>query len=681
MWRDAEAAVWLFEVSQDQIRFDSIWRRIKGDDYAAKLEGQFRESRDRLGLLNNWGSLAWLYPHATATKLAHHYGLEHNARHFLDGDEDRDRYRTSFRIASHVMHWGHLPLSYAGAEGVIRAAHIDEKSAKALEGIFEDVIKFGSLRCADEDHYEDCAGSVLSGEDPFELYKWLSAWLLSRRWKKVWKAVKGLSSSPLDEEETKQKAIRALVCKEDAGYELLDLCRLADYVPRDLQQAGTAWLTIDIEALWETSPLRSDRAQEWNLLEAASNYLEDRFFLSPEAQLVHSLAARAIAQGMLNKGLTRENLLLLLEGARGDDRYGSFFTEYHRGRLHGVRTTATSGNLHRLWTHVGTFKRVRISKMTRLQAEDLFTGKTGSARLSYPLTSNFHVLVRPERRALVEPGGNEDQVVSVALHHRHEGDPNPARPALDIAMEARRRQGRQPRSDVQAGVASWLSKERIDIRDEAVRSAAGRALLKDEADVRKLAAEMSKLSALSSERDFGGLGRWLASLSRRPRLPAYGLGRVALGLPLGVARSKNGRKLLEGLTQRALEEAATGQGESRGFALEAAVAAAELNSDDPCEQRMLIIGATALASEGQAIGEWDVLRIDLIKGGDWRIVAVECSLSYSGKKEAEDQEKLETLRMALNKRFSDLCEYRTRLAFLEGGSLKYDDPGRGFVRT
>lgn len=513
------------------------------------------------------------------------------------------------------------------------------------------------------------------------MYKWLSAWLLSRRWKKVWKAVKGLSSSPLDEDETKQKAIRALVCKQDAGYELLDLCRLADYVPRDLQQAGTAWLTIDIEALWETSPLRSDRAQEWNLLEAASSYLEDRFFLSPEAQLVHSLAARAIAQGILNKGLTRENLLLLLEGAQGDDQYRSFLTEYHRGRLHGVRTTATSGNLHRLWTHVGTFRRVRVPKMTRLQAEDLFTAKSGSARLAYPLTSNFHVLVRPERRALVEPGGNEDQVVSVSLHHREEGDPNPARPALDIALEATRRQGRQPRSDVQAGVASWLSKERIDIRDNAVRSAAGRALVRDEEDVRRLATEISKLSALSAEREFAGLGRWLASLSRRQRLPSFGLGRVALGLPLGVARSKNGKALLELLNRRALEEAATGQGDGRGPALEAAVAAAELTSEDPCEQRMLIIGATALASEGQAIGEWDVLRIDLLKGGDWRVVAVECSLSYSGKKEAEDQAKLETLRVALHKRFSDLCEYRTRLAFLEGGSLKYDDPGRGFART
>jgi hypothetical protein len=164
-------------------------------------------------------------------------------------------------------------------------------------------------------------------------------------------------------------------------------------------------------------------------------------------------------------------------------------------------------------------------------------------------------------------------------------------------------------------------------------------------------------------------------------MPAFGLGRTALSLPLNAARSKSGTALLDGLKRRAIEAASTGLADSPGSALEAAVAAAELLSADECEQRMLIVGATALANEGQAIGEWDVLRIDLLKGGDWRVVAIESSLSYNSKKEAEDQEKLERLRKSLHKRFSDLCEYRTRLAFLEDGNLRYDDPGRGFIRT
>lgn len=664
-----------------QIHYDSIWRRIKSDDYATKLEGQFRDARERLEVLNNWGSLGWLYPHATATKLAHHRGVEHNALHFLNADAERERYRPSFRIASHVLHWGHLPLSYAGAEGALRAAHIHAPSKKVLEGIFQDVVAFGELTC-EADHFDDCREDVLIGEEPFELYKWLSAWLVTRRWKKIWKAVKGLSSSEMPEEEVKKACIRTLVCREDFGYQLLDLCRLADYIPRDLQQAGTAWLTVDIEALWEKSPLRSDRAQEWNLLEAARAYLEDRFFLSPDAQLVHSLASRSIAQGLLNKGVTRENLMHLLTAHAGDRDYTTFFTEYHRRRLHDVEKQTKGETLTRAWTHIGTFERVRIPLMSRLEAEDLLSGRTGTARLSYPMTSNYSVLVQTgSEGGIPEPGGQESQTVAVSLHHRHDGHPGNARPALDIAFEAKRRQGRWPRRDVPEGVMRWLTGERVSIRDRVVYRAAGRALQSDEANARSRLAKLGELSSLSLEQDPGGYGRLVRSMARRPRWPELGLGRTALDLPQAASRSKHGRELLTGLRNAALQAASIGSSGGRGADFEAAVAADQLLSEDPCTQRMLIVGATALSQEGQPLGEWDVIRIDLLKGGDWRIVAIECSVTNSKSKEDEDREKLERLRLALHKRFSDLVEYRTRLAFVDEQELKYDDASRGFIRT
>ncbi|HKI85349.1 MAG TPA: hypothetical protein VKA53_01265 [Thermoanaerobaculia bacterium] len=81
------------------------------------------------------------------------------------------------------------------------------------------------------------------------------------------------------------------------------------------------------------------------------------------------------------------------------------------------------------------------------------------------------------------------------------------------------------------------------------------------------------------------------------------------------------------------------------------------------------------------VAEWDILRLDLLEGGDWRLVGVECSIAPNGKKEAEDREKLERLRLALHKRFADLLEFKTRLAFVENGSLKFDDANRGIERT
>ena len=33
-------------------------------------------------------------------------------------------YRPSLRLAAHVLHWGHVPLSYAESEGLLRAASV-----------------------------------------------------------------------------------------------------------------------------------------------------------------------------------------------------------------------------------------------------------------------------------------------------------------------------------------------------------------------------------------------------------------------------------------------------------------------------------------------------------------------------------------------------------------------------
>ncbi|MGN6257288.1 MAG: hypothetical protein ACTHN3_06010 [Solirubrobacterales bacterium] len=668
-------------MEDERIHYDSIWRRIKSDDYATKLEGQFRDGRDRLAALNNWGSLGWLYPHATATKLAHHRGVEHNALHFLEADPERKRYRPSFRIASHALHWGHLPLSYAGAEATLRAAHVHTPSRKVLDGIFQDVVSFGELTC-ETDHYEDCGDSVLSGEEPFELYKWLSAWLVARRWKRIWKAVKGLSETDMSEQEVKNATVRTLVCREDFGYQLLSLCRLADYVPRDLQQAGTAWLTVDIEALWERSPLRSDRAQEWSLLEAARDYLEDRFFMSPEAQLVHSLASRAIAQGLLNKGITREHLTALLTAQGGDRHYSTFLSEYHRRRLHDVEKRTKGETLNRAWSHIGTFGQVRIPTRSRLDAEDFFTGRTGGGRLSYPMTSNYIVIVRPESEGrFPEPAPLDRNPVSVSLYHRRDEVPGGARPALDIAFEARRRQAFIDRKQVSSGLMGWLVGERVSVRNRPVYRAAGRALLEDPDTTRRHLGKLGELAALSQEKDPGGYGRFVRSMARRPQMPEFGVGRSTLELPHAACRSKYGKKLLTQMREAASASAGTGGGASRGLDLEAAVAADQLLAEDPCTHRLLIVGATALSSEGQPIGEWDIIRIDLVKGGDWRIVAIECSVSDGKSKEEADREKLERLRVALHKRFSDLAEYRTRLAFPSEGGIAYDDASRGFVRT
>ena len=372
--------------------------------------------------------------------------------------------------------------------------------------------------------------------------------------------------------------------------------------------------------------------------------------------------------------------MTLLTTATGDNYYAKWFTEYHRRRLQGVEKRVKGETLGRFWSHIGTFQRVRIPKMTRLEAEDFFSGRAGGGRLSYPMTSNYSVSIEPGLGGSFESAPAEFQNVAISLHHRHDGEPGDARPALDIAIESRRRQGRLPRRDVLAGITGWLAKERVEIRDRPVHLAAGQALLDDEDFVRQKLAQIGDLMMFSSERDPGGYGRLIRSAMRRFQTPAF-LGRTILELPYNAGRSKHGKELLVRLRERALQDATPGS-TNRGVALEAAVAADQLLSLDPSTHRLLIIGTTALSKEGQPIGEWDILRLDLIKGGDWRLVAVECSVTNSHKKEEEDRAKLERLRVSLYKRFSDLVEYRTRHASIDGdGNLSYYDASRGIMRT
>lgn len=466
------------------------------------------------------------------------------------------------------------------------------------------------------------------------------------------------------------------MCREDFGYQLLDLCRLADYIPRDLRQAGTAWLSVDIEALWEVSPLRPDRAPEWSLLSASRSYLEDRFFLSPDAQLIHSLAGRVIAQGLLNQGLTKEGLLTLLTSGAGDSHYFSTFADYHRRRLRVVQKWAKGEQLGRLWRHIGTFRNIQMPG-SRLDAEDFFSGRTGSGRLSYPLSSNYSVVVERGPR---DPVG-ERRAVSLCLHHRDESGSNFARPALDIALEAQRRQRFvRDRDSVNSGVAGWLAARRIETRSREVRRAAGVALGLDREKSCELLGRVLGHSALDPDRTSTRLRMDLRRAASM-EVPEFLTGRVVLELPWAVARSKAGIELLSLLRKKSLQLATEGKKSLRGYALEAAVAADQLLSVDDCVRRILFLGPTALSEEGAPTTEWDVWRLDLLKNRDWRLAALECTIAQTAQKEEEERDRLEDLRQSLQGRFGDLFEYQTRLATLSNGDLKYTDAARGFTRT
>ena len=378
------------------MRFDPVWRRIRRDSYTKKLEGRFLDRFTRLEHLVNWGSLSWLNPHATATKQAHHLGTEHNASRFLAAGEHRTQHRPSLRTAAHVLHWGHLPLSYQGAEAILRASHVEEKTRQTLEEVVNQVVSFGQLQCTEDDHPGRCVEMMLGGERPFELYRWFSAWIVAEEWSRLWSAIceaeQALGDDAPDETKIKGSLVKSLVCHDHRGNAVLTACNRADYVPRDLLQCGTAWLTLDPDVLWEQDPIGPAAADEWALIDSARSYLEQRFYATPESLLMHTLVARLIGNDFARTPITLDNLRELLTQEEGDAYFERHLRPKYRQTLRGLKENGHR-DFEREWIEVGTFRQVSLPEGSRFAAEDFLTGHTGKRRVIYPFVEDYSVFV------------------------------------------------------------------------------------------------------------------------------------------------------------------------------------------------------------------------------------------------------------------------------------------------
>lgn len=659
------------------MRFDPIWRRVKPDSFTTKLEGRFPHRFQRLDKLNNWGSLGWLYDHARATKQAHHYGLERNAMQFLHGTGEREKYRPSFRPAAHVMHWGHLPLSYAGAEGLLRAAHVDPRVQSVVDKLVDDVIAFGNLSCDASDH--ECAHAIRCGDNAFGLYRWISAWLVSKEWKKLWKAIKEASDTTISETDVKSQLIRTLVCRESRGFKILSLCNQADYVPRDLLQAGTAWLTFDIEALWEGNPLGADAAGEWSLIEAAQQYLDNRFFHVPESLLVHTLCARAIAGGLVAGGVTSKSLLDLTK--EGDEYYTTKLSNYHRRRLDRVRSVVSSGRLREHWTLLGSFTDVSLPGASRFDMEDHISARTGTSRNSYPFSSGVSIVVDPGASRLPDAfAGASRRYATVHVHH---GIPDKGALAARQILNVVAKLGDHllPSPQIGDAVMSWLMAGTVEQRDAGIQRMCGDVAEACADDVKRSLAQIVRLKSFAPVLQHRVVNGVLAGFAN----PAVSMAEqhrfaiILLRLPWLALRSSGGRSLLRALRAEALTRAGTGSSSSRGYALELAVAADQLLRDPIPSQRFVFVNPVLIGKDGQPTKEWDIIRLDLDTAKGWSLTAVECAVSRSASKDTEGREKLELVRSVVAGRFSDLTTYSTLFATVKDSDVSYEDAGRSWT--
>ncbi len=669
----------------DDVRFDPVWRRIRRDSYTKKLEGRFLDRFTRLEHLVNWGSLSWLNPHATATKQAHHLGTEHNASRFLAAGERRTQHRPSLRAAAHVMHWGHLPLSYQGAEAILRAAHVEEKTRQTLEEVVNQVVSFGQLQCAEDDHPGHCVEMLLAGERPFELYRWFSAWIVSEEWSRLWPAIceaeQALGADTPDETKVKGSLVNSLVCRDYRGNEVLTACNRADYVPRDLLQCGTAWLTLDPDVLWERDPIGPEAADEWALIDSARSYLEQRFYATPTSLLMHTLIARLIGNDFARTPITLDDLRELLRQEEGDAYFEHHLRPKYRKTLRDLKENAHR-DFEREWIEVGVFQQVSLPAGSRFAAEDFLTERTGKRRVIYPFVDNYSVFVEFQE---VNPfaelmAGHNRRYGNVYCHQRRLETPEKLGPMLSVLAKTSDWIQRAHAGEVESAILAWILGAKVEQRSNLLFTACQAVAVEDIDVVRaglKALRGRSSLVELNEHSDVALKADLLSDAAFEQ--PIQNVGEFLLRMPWRAIKISDSRDILRHLADKALEKAKAKKGGDRGPALELAVAIDQLLSDDDCSHRFCIFNATEISNERRPIREWDVIRLDLLRDGRWTLTAVECSVNRTKKKDDKDVLALQALQDAVRTRYSDLVSYTTSFATVEDDGLAYEDAGRSYT--
>ena len=668
----------------DEFRYDFVWRRIRQDEYARKLEGKFRPRFVRLSHLINWGALSWLYTHATASKQEHHLGVEHNAMRFL-ANPSRTRHRPSLRAAAHILHWGHPPLSYQTAEALLRAAHVNPEVNAVLKFIVDEVVAFGSLHCGQPEHEGRCAAAILAGERPFELYRWLSAWILKEEWGRLWEAIVeaevAAGGKEPNEATVRDAVVRTLVCHDDRGFKILSLCNRADYIPRDLLQSGTAWLSLDLDALWESDPLSPAAADEWGLLDSAREYLERRFYATPSALLLHTLTARVIANSFVSANFDVDALRHLLIDHRGDSYYDKTLTSHYREPYLHLKFTAST-QLESDWWHVGTFTKVSVPEGSRFDAEDFLVERTGRNRLSFPFSEGHSVFVEIEETESSRPefAGEGRQYAAVYCHHRSSADPSRARPLLNVLANCENWIQRNKADEIGNAIMSWILNEPVSQTTKSVEALANDIIGENEQRFIKATAELRERSSfVELHQHTDAAFRAELIVDTEFGIPFAGAN-FFLRLPWRGKRLAAGKSLLGFIRSEAIRRGSEGNGGDRGVALELAVAADQLLAGEEVSHRFLVLNATQWRPDRQSAREWDVIRLDLLLDGRWSLTASECAVNRTTKKDEDAEKRLEILQKALKGPYSDFAGYKTYLATLDkNGDLHYEDAGRSFT--
>lgn len=258
---------------------DPLYRVIDETEEMHIIEGNFKRFFDRLIRINNLGIIPEVLEMARYPKYEHAFGTIYQINSLLDIVDERTipiDYRIPLHLASIFSHLGHFPYTYSSERALLLASNLGDRSQenetkKYILGVIKKVLNATDLEEEKKKVYID---RIFSLRDFKILYRYFSAEIFIKKWKKSKKWIKNLRSADLE------IVIRDLVDPDSHGYKYLDLADKADYVQRDALYFGTVRIDISPKHLYGklTQHEPEFSTDEKKLIESNLRYLRERFY-------------------------------------------------------------------------------------------------------------------------------------------------------------------------------------------------------------------------------------------------------------------------------------------------------------------------------------------------------------------------------------------------------------------
>lgn len=373
-------------MKDNKIRYDPLYRVIDISDEMNSLEGNFKDLFDRLKHINNLGIIPDVLEMAKHSKFEHYSGLMYQIESLIKIRKIEEKYIIPLKVSAIFLHLGHLPYTYSTERSILLASYFDKDVKQFVEKRVKKVFKTIGT---DEEKLEEIFNDLFSLYEYQQLYKYFSAFLVLRNWRRISRV--GLKN------DQKVTVLENMVKKQGTGYKLLDCADKVDFVQRDSLYFGTARIDITPSHIYKDSESsKSYFVDEIKLIDNNLDYLEERFYRNPEVRCFTGLYEKFLAKLFLSKNF-KIDILFDLNDFQMKKLITEDLLESPSGNLRWKLPKSVINNMKELFnkeikfSHIFELPNIFFEKQTSIELEYRILKKTKKSTgiLDYPFKNGL----------------------------------------------------------------------------------------------------------------------------------------------------------------------------------------------------------------------------------------------------------------------------------------------------